>query len=315
MRSALRLTAAIVLLALMLWWAGPGDVWRAASRARWEWIVAAILLVVVDRALNAYRWIALLRPITGTARPPLRAILRVFFVSTYLGTFLPGSVGGDAVRTFALNRLNVPAADAFASVFVDRFLGLLSNLVLALAGVVIARDLARDPAVLAALLGTAAICAIAAAFVFSRQAGSAGTGFARWLPGHAPERITSAAVGGLHRYASERRVLALVFAASVAVQVLRVLQAYCLGRSLDILLGPSAYFAFIPVILIVMLLPISVNGLGTSQVAFVAMFSRAGVPAADAFALSVLFLTLGVIGNLPGGVLYATSPADKTRGT
>ena len=106
-------------------------------------------------------------------------------------------------------------------------------------------------------------------------------------------------------------MLGVVFAASVAVQVLRVLQAYCLGRSLDIPLGPSAYFAFIPVILIVMLLPISVNAIGTSQVAFVAMFSRAGVAPADSFALSVLFLALGVIGTLPGGVLYATSPADN----
>ena len=81
-------------MALALWWAGPAAVWHAASRARWDWIAAAILLVVVDRALNAYRWITLLDPITGTARPPLRAILRVFFVSSYLGTFLPGSVGG-----------------------------------------------------------------------------------------------------------------------------------------------------------------------------------------------------------------------------
>jgi uncharacterized protein (TIRG00374 family) len=310
--NVLRLVAAGVLLALTLWWAGPAAVWRAASRAQWQWIAAAVLLVVVDRALNAYRWIALLEPVTGPERPPLRAILRVFFVSTYLGTFLPGSVGGDAVRTFALNRLRVPAADAFASVFVDRFLGILSNLVMALAGLVIARDLARDPAVLFALLGTAAICAVAAAFVFSRNAGRAGAGLARRLPGKTPERITSAAVGGLRRYSSERRVLALVFTASVAVQVLRVLQAYCLGRSLGLPLGPSVYFAFIPVILIVMLLPISVNGIGTSQVAFVAMFSRAHIDPADAFALSVLFLALGVVGNLPGGVLYATEPRSVT---
>jgi uncharacterized membrane protein YbhN (UPF0104 family) len=183
---------------------------------------------------------------------------------------------------------------------------------MALAGLVIARDLARDPAVLFALLGTAAICAVAAAFVFSRNAGRAGTGLARRLPGKTPERITSAAVGGLRKYSSERRVLALVFTASVAVQVLRVLQAYCLGRSLGLPLGPSVYFAFIPVILIVMLLPISVNGIGTSQVAFVAMFSRAHVDPADAFALSVLFLALGVVGNLPGGVLYATEPRSVT---
>lgn len=311
----LRVVGAFLLMGVALWWAGPAEVWRAASRARWDWILVAILLVVVDRALNAYRWIALLEPIAGARRPPIGSLLRVFFVSSYLGTFLPGSVGGDAVRTFALNRLNVPAADAFASVFVDRFLGILANLTMALVGLVIARDLAGDPAVIAALAGASAACAVAAALVFSRHAAAAGTGLARRLPGRRPERITVAAVGGLQRYSSERRVLAVVFAASVAVQVLRVLQAYCLGRSLDIPLGAAVYFAFIPVILIVMLLPISVNAIGTSQVAFVAMFSRAQVPAADAFALSVLFLALGFIGSLPGGFLYATAPRDEAPAT
>ena len=42
--------------------------------------------------------------------------------------------------------------------------------------------------------------------------------------------------------------------------------------------------------------------------AFVWFFGRIGVPQAEAFALSVLFVALGVVGNLPGGLLYAFSP-------
>ena len=55
----------------------------------------------------------------------------------------------------------------------------------------------------------------------------------------------------------------------------------------------------------VMLLPVTFNGIGTSQAAFVWFFARAGVDAAPAFALSVLFVALGIVGNLPGGILYA----------
>ena len=54
-----------------------------------------------------------------------------------------------------------------------------------------------------------------------------------------------------------------------------------------------------------MLVPVTVNGLGTSQVAFVWFFGQVGVAAPEAFALSVLFVALGIVGNLPGGVLYA----------
>jgi hypothetical protein len=88
-----------------------------------------------------------------------------------------------------------------------------------------------------------------------------------------------------------------------------VFQAFYLGRSLGIEAPLAAYFAFIPLILLIMLLPITINGLGTSQLAFVWLFQQAAVPAPEAFALSILFVALGVVGNLPGGLLYATAPA------
>jgi glycosyltransferase 2 family protein len=311
--QGLRLAAAVGLTALMLWWAGPAAVWAAARGARWPWIGLAVLLVIADRTLMAYRWVALLRAIPSAAHSRLSEILRVFFVSTYLGTFLPGSVGGDAVRTYGLNRLAVPAADAFASVFLDRLLGILSLLLMALAGLVLARDLARDPAVLASLTATALACAAAAVAIFSRRAAALGGAVARRMPSDRAARVTTRVVEGLQRYAPERRILSVVLAASIAVQILRVLQAYCLGRSLGISTPLTTYFAFIPIILLVMLLPISVNGLGTSQIAFVGLFSRVGVAQGPAFALSVLFLALGVIGNLPGGLLYAFGRGERAR--
>jgi uncharacterized membrane protein YbhN (UPF0104 family) len=114
-------------------------------------------------------------------------------------------------------------------------------------------------------------------------------------------------VGAVQRYATHRRLLGAVTLASIAVQVLRVLQAWCLGVGLGIAAPLSSYFAFIPSILLVMLLPVTVNGLGTSQAAFVLFFRAAGVPDAQAFALSVLFVALGIVGNLPGGILWARS--------
>ena len=89
------------------------------------------------------------------------------------------------------------------------------------------------------------------------------------------------------------------------MQAARILQAWCLGRALGIDLPLPTYFAFMPVILLVMQLPITVNGFGTTQIAFERLFVPAGVAAAPAFALSILFLALGIVGSLPGGVLYA----------
>ena len=135
-----------------------------------------------------------------------------------------------------------------------------------------------------------------------------------WARAHA---AGSAVVGAVQRYAAHHGLLSAVSLASIGVQVLRVLQAWCLGLGLGIDAPLSAYFAFIPIILLVMLLPITVYGLGTSQAAFVLFFGAAGVAEPAAFALSVLFVALGVVGNLPGGVLWTrsglTPPAGPAR--
>jgi hypothetical protein len=63
-----------------------------------------------------------------------------------------------------------------------------------------------------------------------------------------------------------------------------------------------------------LLVPVTINGMGTTQGGFVSLFARCGVGAAPATALSILFLVLGVIGSLPGGVLYAFAEAPASPG-
>jgi uncharacterized membrane protein YbhN (UPF0104 family) len=110
----------------------------------------------------------------------------------------------------------------------------------------------------------------------------------------------------VRRYAPHRGALLRVLAMSVVVQMIRVLQAWCLGRALGIGLPLAVYFVFIPIIVLAMQLPITIQGLGTAQFAFERLFVPAGAPAASVVALSLLFIALGIVGNLPGGLLYAS---------
>ena len=272
------------------------------------WLLAALVLVILDRTLNGWRWIALLGAIDPSRRPPLRRALRVFFVSTFLGTFLPGSVGGDALRTVGTARLGVPAADAAASVILDRLLGAVGIVIVALVGLAAAPDLAAHPAVLTAVgLGTVAV-AVAVLLVFSGGGAAITDRLIGWLP-HRLRRLALLLSGAVRVHGSNRTRIASVLGASVLVQVLRVLEAWTLGLALGLPVGLSVYFSLVPIILLVILLPVTVNGIGTSQAAFVWLFGLSGVAPAEAFALSVLFLALGVAGNLPGAVLYAFPPA------
>jgi glycosyltransferase 2 family protein len=305
-----RLIVAIGLTAFVLYKSHPGDIFRAAAGADLRWIGAAIALVLVDRALMAYRWLVLLCVLTPGTRPAFAAILRVFFVSTFVGTFLP-SVGGDVYRAYSLARLQVSGVESAATVLMDRILGVLSILIVGVAALALGRRLSLDVWGIAALVLAALFCAAAALLVFSTRADAIAQSIALRLPWPTVRRLSSGLLDAMRRYSTHHAAMVNVLASSIGVQAVRVVQAYCLGRSLGIDTPLAIYFVLIPPILLIMLLPITVNGLGTSQAAFPLLFGQAGVGAAPAVALSILFVALGVVGNLPGGLLYAFGPSAR----
>jgi glycosyltransferase 2 family protein len=300
---AIRLAVAITLTAYVVWQSNPRSILEISSQADLQWVASAVALVVVDRGLNAYRWVVLLRALTPGSRPPLGSVMRIFFVSSFVGNFLP-SVGGDVYRAYTLAQLDVRPAEAAASVLMDRVLGVLSMVVVAAAALALIKTI-DVPGVVPLLLIAAAGCGVAAAGVFSERAAVFALTLAAKMPSPRISRITRGLTDAVRRYAAHHGALLLVLTLSILVQTLRVVQAYCLGRSLEIAEPLSLYFALVPLITLVMQVPVTVGGLGTTQYAFEKLFGYAGVAAPQAVALSILFLALGTIGNLPGGLLYA----------
>jgi uncharacterized protein (TIRG00374 family) len=304
---ALRILVAVALTAYFLVRAQPARVAGALAGADMTWVALAVGLVFVDRALMAQRWIALLVALAPGSRPPLAEVLRIFFVSTFIGSFMP-SVAGDAYRAYSLARLHVRGAEAAASVFVDRMLGVLSIVIVgAVAAMALGREAFDRGPMIALAAGTTA-SALAAAAIFSERMAAAAQSLVGRIPNARARRLGAGLLDAVRRYTHHHGALVSVLLTSMAVQVLRVLQAWCLGRALGIPAPLVVYFIAIPVILLVMLLPVTVNGLGTGQMAFEALFGRVGVGSPEAFALSILFIALGVVGNLPGGLLYALGP-------
>ena len=324
--SVIRLVVALGLTAFILWKSHPALVWRMPPAPAPVPLLAAVAprhrrshadgvaLAVAARAVRAA---------AGRRRPSARiglgAVLHVFFVSSFVGTFLPASVGarrrarrrrwpGWACRW----RTRSPRCSWTAC---SACLGILA---MGVAGLWLGRaDLgpAAAPPCSPRWPSTAAGCAAVAAAVFSTRVAARLIALVQRLPWARRTRPASAVVGAVQRYASHHGLLGAVTLASIGVQVLRVLQAWCLGLGLGITAPLPTYFAFIPIILLVMLLPVTVNGLGTSQAAFVLFFAAAGVGRPAAFALSVLFVALGIVGNLPGGILWTRSGLTPTPAT
>jgi uncharacterized membrane protein YbhN (UPF0104 family) len=269
-------------------------------------LAVVALLVLLDRAVIIWRWILLLRasgtPIAG------RTAARIFLVSSFVGSFLPAGVGGDAARAYALGQRTARRGAAVASVAIDRILGVVAIALMGAIGVAVYAGRHADPRVRSvAVLSAAVVLVASVAVVWADR-------WIRWLPRSWHEvalvRLPLRIADGVAVYRDEPRTLLVVFVLSMLVQLLRILQAYGLGLGLGLRVPFGYYLVFMPIGLLVLLLPISVSGFGLPQVGIVWLLRPQGVPDELSFALSTLIVLSGLFGNLPGAWLYLRTRAD-----
>jgi uncharacterized membrane protein YbhN (UPF0104 family) len=292
-----RLAITAVILALLATRIDMADSGRAVAAVSLPHLLLVLALVAVDRSIMILRWILLLRA-SGIAIPTADAV-RLFLVSSFVGSFLPAGVGADAARAYGLTRANTAGSEAMASVVVDRLLGITSLVMMAFVGLV-TWPTNQAPWTLPLIVGAAALACIA---VFRAD------DWMRWIiptrrhEGFLTRRVLrlTDAVG---RYRGRRSVLFHVLAWSLAVQLLRITQAYILGVGLGMSVPFTYYLLFMPLALLLLLLPISISGFGLPQGGIVWMLQPMGVPEATSFALSTLILLTGLAGNLPGLFLW-----------
>jgi uncharacterized membrane protein YbhN (UPF0104 family) len=288
-----------------------GAATRAIAAIDLGYLALVLSLVAIDRAVMILRWVLLLRASGIAITTPDAA--RLFLVSSFIGSFLPAGVGADAARAYGLSRApaaldhqdprpksqdpktHVPASEALASVAVDRVVGVFSIVVTSIIGVIAWAPAREDWRIAAAILGLTIACSA----VF--WAGD----WLRWVipdvhHGHSIARRMLRLSDAVGRYRGRSGVLAHVMAWSLVVQLLRISQAYFLGLGLGLTVPYSYYLLFMPLGLLMLLLPISISGFGVPQGVIVWLLRPVGVADAQSFALSTLIVLTGLAGNVPG---------------
>jgi uncharacterized membrane protein YbhN (UPF0104 family) len=281
---------------------------RAIAEIDLRYLALVLGLVAIDRTVMILRWVLLLRS-SGIAITT-RDAARLFLVSSFVGSFLPAGVGADAARAYGLARGSttlqdpspkpqVAASEAVASVAVDRILGVFSIVVMSMVGVIAWAPAREDWRIAAAILALTIACSA----VF--WAGD----WLRWaIPdahhGHSIARRALKLSDAVGRYRGRSGVLAHVMAWSLVVQLLRITQAYFLGLGLGLAVPYSYYLLFMPLGLLMLLVPISISGFGVPQGVIVWLLRPMGVPDSQSFALSTLIVLTGLAGNLPGLVMW-----------
>ncbi len=276
-------------------------------------LVAVLALLAVDRGVMVWRWIILLR--ARGADVTTKSATWIYLVSSFVGGFLPAGVGADAARAFTLSQRTARGSEAVASVAVDRLFGLLSIVVMGVVGAVVSgRQIDGTPRFLLPAIASVVMAGSVAMLWADRvMAAVLSAGLQTSALGKRLMRLADA----VSQYREHRGALASVALLSIAVQVLRIVQAYLLGRGIGIDVPFSYYLLFMPIGLIALLLPISISGIGAPQGIIVWLLAPAGVPQPQALALSTLIVLSGIVANLPGAWLYLraarSAPPEGSR--
>lgn len=266
-------------------------------------LLLALLCVLADRFLSAWKWMLLLR--VREPDLPLLPVVKIFFISTFIGYFLPASVGGDAIRAFSLSRINRDLAGSATSVVIDRAYGVFGLMAISSIALIPAIGAYVSPTDAAVIWALTAAALAGVVLISSRTAYRWFTSIARLRKGGLIRSKLTKLVNASSEYAGRKRVLVRVFSYSMVVQVLRVLLGVYCGAALGLEVDLSIYFIAMPIVAVVTLLPISVGGFGVREAAFIYFFTRAGVPAYACLSLSLLYIAMGILVLVPGAVIFA----------
>ncbi|MFN8454018.1 MAG: lysylphosphatidylglycerol synthase transmembrane domain-containing protein [Anaerolineae bacterium] len=281
------------------------------TTANYGYLLLALALFVLAVFTNAVKWYILLR--AQGIPVPLNALTNYTFVGFFFNNFLPANVGGDVMRGFGLARYTARSAEAAVSVVVDRVMGLLAFMfTAAVAALVAVNVLPTQQTALTqnltqveiiAMIGLLVIAggfAVMLSFRLRQWIGQLfGLNFLRPL---SPiyQRLSDAF--GAYRY--QYGALLAAFAIGVITVLLTGLVDLAIVAGLRGEIAPIYIFLFNPIIAVLLIVPISIGGLGTGSVLYVYFYGLVGVPETLAFALSLVKQAVIYVGSLPGGVLW-----------
>ena len=298
-----RMLVAAVLLAVVFQGVALEEVGAAIKAADAGLILAAFAMNWSGILLSVARWRGLLRAQGGDATHG--ALARSFLVGQFFNNLLPSTIGGDAVRAYDSFRFGVSRGAALTVVVVDRLLGLAALGIFALAaGTLLTRPAISTPLLAAALLGAAAMAGLSAWVILAPP--TAVLALLVRLPVGLRRRIRilgrqlSDALLRFH----DPVVLGRGFAISVVLQISVIVFYALLGAGLGFSVPHGHWFLIVPVAVLAMLAPISVNGIGLREGVFAFLLASYGVPTAGAVAFAWLAYASVALQAVLGGVFY-----------
>lgn len=313
--SGLRVSLSFGLLLLLLRQADLTQMVDLMSDAKLSLFVLIILWLLLDRVVHGIRWVLLLR--VKLPDVPVGFLMRVHFISNFLSHFIPFNLGNDGTRVASVANYSSEVVHSASSVIVDRIMGLLS-LLLPTAIIIGATILRRrhiispetDPAILVLVVLALGL------LMFLWLKGVASAGARRIAASDRAPRWSSQLASlaeSIEDYRSHPKTLLVVFLILELALASGILVTFFVSQILGIDVSLGHLIAVVPIISLLSLMPISLNGIGIAEAAFVFFLAKVGISASEALLLALTIRSLMIIATLPGAVFLATGGLTTSR--
>lgn len=279
-------------------------VYASLKSAKPFWLLLSFITLGIGKVLTSYRWQVLLE--AQEIKISLRFLIGSVFVGQFFNSFLPTTVGGDAMRAYDTAAKSQESTKSIMSVFADRLIGVFALALLAVIALFVGYLSNEDVSfyVIPVLL-VFFMCSFGMVLIFNERIVAMLDRLLRSIKLSKLASKLDEAYQSIHVLKDNPRVLIIALCVSLLLQINVILFFYFIGVSLDLGVSLLYFSMIVPVALVVLLVPFSINGIGIREGIFVYLLTELGVHAKDAIALSWisfgLMLTQGVI----GGIIFA----------
>jgi len=268
------------------------------------WLLLAFSLHALGLYISAYRWQILAR--AQGDEVPLVFLAKSYLVGTFFNNFLPTRFGGDVVRIWDGSLYSKSLVKSSAIVLVERFTGIIVLFLMAVVASLFRLDMARQVPVIwvALLLGLMGLLLIAAFFlpVFARRLG------ALRLHGF-PEKVRNKILifrETILHYRTQKGPFLRATLWALLLQLNVILYYFLIGRALHLEIQFIDYFIFIPIVLVIQIIPVTINGLGLREGSYIEIFKYYGILPQTAVSFSLVDVAFNLVLGAIGGTIYVS---------
>jgi uncharacterized membrane protein YbhN (UPF0104 family) len=309
-RAVLFKVLRIALALGMLWYlvvkVGHAKPLERLAAASPRFILAAVAVVIVDGMIRAWNWTQLIRAMHFDSRVRYAKVLAIYWACSFLGQFVPSSVGTDALRAMMASRkIGGHVSGHGAAVVMLNAMNLTAGCV---AGLACAAWMTltergqgvRGPAV---ILFACALAGFTVGYWLLRTQRGALLCVLRLMHGRW-RKLRRGLRRFVHRLLVFERYdvsVTPVIAVAFVTQLTRATMYAMVGLAVGVVLPLPAWLALVPAYSLSGMIPYSVGGYGGDQAAIVYMVTGFGATAASALAFALIVPLMTVTFNLLGG--------------